>query len=199
MSVDEKKQLRLCFVTIGATAAFNSLISACLEPRFLESLSGAGYTNLLIQYGKEGKAIFDKITSEIKTTKKMELVITGFDFNHSGLDKEMGAAKGGPNDLQGVVISHAGSGSILHALRISVPIIVVPNPDLLDNHQVELAEELESQGYVVHGKLNNLPAAILESEELRKRSLGWPPVNSGRHGRAADLAGVMDEEMGFLD
>ena len=46
-----------------------------------------------------------------------------------------------------------GSGSILDALRIGVPLIVVPNPDLLDNHQVELAEELATQGYVIHGRL----------------------------------------------
>lgn len=47
----------------------------------------------------------------------------------------------------------SGSGSILEALRTSVPLVVVPNPDLLDNHQDELAEELAKQGYVVHGKL----------------------------------------------
>lgn len=52
-----------------------------------------------------------------------------------------------------LVTSDTGSGSILDALRISVPLIVVPNPNLLDNHQVELAEELASQGYVVHGHL----------------------------------------------
>lgn len=46
-----------------------------------------------------------------------------------------------------------GSGSILDAMRISIPLIVVPNPTLLDNHQVELAEELAAQGYVVHGHL----------------------------------------------
>ena len=46
-----------------------------------------------------------------------------------------------------------GSGSILDALRIEVPIIVVPNPDLLDNHQLELAEALAEQNYVVHGQL----------------------------------------------
>lgn len=200
MSVDEKKQpRRLCFVTIGATASFNSLISACLESRFLEALSRAGYTNLLIQYGKEGEAIFNRVTSEIGMSKQTELIINGFNFNRSGLGQEMRAAKGGPNDSQGVVISHAGSGTILDALRIGVPIIVVPNPELLDNHQVELAEALESQGYVVHGRLDNLHAAIAESEELRKRSQSWPPVNSGRHRRTNGLAGVMDEEMGFLD
>lgn len=46
-----------------------------------------------------------------------------------------------------------GSGSILDALRLNVPLIVVPNPSLLDNHQQELAEVLEQQGYVIHGKL----------------------------------------------
>ena len=46
-----------------------------------------------------------------------------------------------------------GTGSILDALRISVPLIVVPNSTLLDNHQVELAEELARQHYVVRGSL----------------------------------------------
>ena len=50
-------------------------------------------------------------------------------------------------------INVSGSGSILEALRIGVPLIVVPNPELLDNHQVELAEALAAQGYVVHGSL----------------------------------------------
>lgn len=54
-------------------------------------------------------------------------------------------------------MSKQGSGSILDALRIAVPIIVVPNIELLDNHQVELAEELARQGYVVHGRLEYCP------------------------------------------
>ena len=33
-------------------------------------------------------------------------------------------------------------------MRLSLPIIVVPNVALLDNHQEELADELERQGYV---------------------------------------------------
>ena len=53
----------------------------------------------------------------------------------------------------GQLIEEAGSGSILDALRVGVPLIVVPNPSLLDNHQVELAEALAEQGYVVHGRL----------------------------------------------
>jgi beta-1,4-N-acetylglucosaminyltransferase len=41
-----------------------------------------------------------------------------------------------------------GSGTILDAMRLGLPLIVVPNPSLLDNHQEELADELERQGYV---------------------------------------------------
>jgi hypothetical protein len=48
---------------------------------------------------------------------------------------------------------YQGSGSILAALRIGVPLIVVPNDGLLDGHQLELAVELSRQHYVVHGKL----------------------------------------------
>lgn len=106
---------------------------------------------------------------------------------------------------------HAGSGSILDALRLSIPLIVVPNPTLLDNHQDELAEELARQGYVVHGKLSTTPGddagsaaslakAIEESEILKKEHQQWPPVNSGELDPQQErgLHGVMDEEMGYL-
>jgi hypothetical protein len=42
-----------------------------------------------------------------------------------------------------------GTGTILAALRLGVPLIVVPNPDLADNHQQELAQILDAQKYVV--------------------------------------------------
>lgn len=92
-----------------------------------------------------------------------------------------------------------GSGTILDALRISVPLIVVPNAELLDNHQVDLAEALAEQEYVVYGRLSNLAQALDDAEALRKRHKAWPPVNSGVHRQARGLKGVMDDEMGFLD
>ena len=56
-------------------------------------------------------------------------------------------------EIANVVLISEGSGTILEVLRLEVPLIVVPNPELLDNHQVELAEELAAQGYVLHGQL----------------------------------------------
>jgi beta-1,4-N-acetylglucosaminyltransferase len=171
---------KLCFVTIGATASFNSLISAILSRPILKTLQEAGYTDLRLQFGRDGRAIFDDfiISNVDGSEERCGLHITGFEYNRKGLGQEMRGATAYNGRAEGVVVSHAGapyclipsvlyrgtivlalmarvlgSGSILDALRLNIPAIVVPNPSLLDNHQVELAEELASQGYVVHGKL----------------------------------------------
>ena len=145
---------KTCFITIGATATFDQLIRAALSQDFLEALQCFCYSELLLQHGSEDGAILREFNDSVTETKaRYGLTVNGFSFNKDGLGQEMRAAKGQNSEDEGVVISHAGSGSILAALRIAVPIIVVPNPDLLNNHQVELAEALAAQGYVVHGHL----------------------------------------------
>lgn len=42
-----------------------------------------------------------------------------------------------------------GSGSIFETLTAQKPLIVVPNPLLMDNHQVELGEQLTEMGHLV--------------------------------------------------
>ena len=44
-----------------------------------------------------------------------------------------------------------GSGTIIDVLRMGKPLIVVPNPSLLDNHQTELADALQNLGYLQSG------------------------------------------------
>lgn len=150
------KGRRVCFVTVGATAPFPQLIDACTRETFLESLKARGYTRLLIQHGNKDRDLSSLVKDLDIDSRNMfsaSLEVTGFDFNPDGLMEEMRATRGQHGVPDGVVISHAGSGSILDALRIQSPLIVVPNPSLLDNHQVELAEELAKQGYVVHGQI----------------------------------------------
>ncbi|KAJ8453333.1 hypothetical protein Cgig2_008217 [Carnegiea gigantea] len=43
---------------------------------------------------------------------------------------------------------HAGSGSIFETLQMCKPLIVVVNEDLMDNHQVKLAEELAKREHL---------------------------------------------------
>jgi len=188
-----------CFVTIGATAPFNSLIRAATEPAFIKNLQEAGYTKLRIQYGDhEGGAIFQDRTQALDYAGLLEgFQVTGFGFKKEGLREEMLGVKGKAPEEEGMVISHAGSGSILDALRIGAPIVVVPNTDLLHNHQVELAEALAEQEYVIHGKVDNLAASIAEAEGLRKRSRQWPPMRTGKEKYKRGVQDVMYEEMGW--
>ena len=99
-----KCQQKLCFVTIGATATFDSLIRAALDPAFLRVLKENEYTDLRLQYGKDGASILKEFKATIVRDGKTQpaLNVTGFDFNKHGLSSEMRAAK------DGVVISHAG-------------------------------------------------------------------------------------------
>lgn len=101
---------KLCFVTVGATAAFDSLIKAVLSPEFLQRLHAFGYTDLRLQYGKDGHTILKDYRSRFGSESEEEfgIQITGFDFNKKGLGFEMRAAKGEGARLEGVVISHAG-------------------------------------------------------------------------------------------
>lgn len=103
-----------CFVTIGATAPFDKLIQAIFAPPFLQALSDAKYTELRIQHGKEGQAIFDA-NLKAAESRSDRLHISGFDFDKKGLSGEMLAARGSPSKdpsvadpSEGLIISHAG-------------------------------------------------------------------------------------------
>lgn len=57
------------------------------------------------------------------------------------MSAELGAAD--------VVVTHAGSGSVLEALRAGKKVVAVINEALMHNHQKELADELERLGYLL--------------------------------------------------
>lgn len=204
MSTPRQGHSKTCFVTVGATAAFPALIEAVLSPSFFTALEKHNYTHLLIQHSKEGKSLYEDRVHTLITGGRSTIIQTnGFDIDPKGLKTHILRAKGHgtANAAAGIVISHAGSGTILDCLRLSVPLIVVPNTTLLDNHQVELAEALAQQEYVVHGEVDDLVSALESAEALRGKWEGmvWPPVNSGVHRQAKGLKGILDEEMGWLD
>ncbi len=62
------------------------------------------------------------------------------------------------DEIQGasLVISHAGAGSILETLTAHRPLIVVPNELLMNNHQVQLAEALANEKFLLCSTLQHL-------------------------------------------
>ncbi len=95
-----------CFVTVGATASFHELVKAVLAPPFLKALQAHSYTDLVIQYGLDGKQTY---ASAVAAAGSTGVNITGFELDKAGLGRYMRQAKGSGKEAQeGVVISHAG-------------------------------------------------------------------------------------------
>jgi beta-1,4-N-acetylglucosaminyltransferase len=63
-----------------------------------------------------------------------------------------------------VVVCHAGSGSILTTLAHNKPLVLVPRlkryGEVFDDHQLEIAREMESRGVTVVYDISNLESAI---------------------------------------
>ncbi|CAG8700404.1 11778_t:CDS:2 [Acaulospora morrowiae] len=134
--------IKTLFVTVGSTG-FDKLISLVTSSLFLKALYSKGYKRLKIQCGTSIK-IYNEA---IQCIQDIEMEIVGYDFK-SSLKQDMI-----DSDL---IISHAGSGSILESLRLQKPLIVVINETLMNNHQVELAIEMQNKGYLVCGSISNL-------------------------------------------
>jgi beta-1,4-N-acetylglucosaminyltransferase len=99
---------RFCFVTVGATAAFDALVRSVLQPSFLRALAKQGYTNLLIQFGKDGKDLFTGLAEVAGKSGTYALKVQGFDLT-SKLRETMRITKGEAGRLEGVVVCHAGT------------------------------------------------------------------------------------------
>ncbi|EKD14422.1 uncharacterized protein L3040_005745 [Drepanopeziza brunnea f. sp. 'multigermtubi'] len=175
--------IKECFITTGATARFTELIQAVFAPESLQAFIDNGFTNLNFQCGDSISAF-----EQLRLTDTRGLVINGFDFNRNGLNKEMRACQAGNSSRKGLVICHAGAGTILDAMRLDVPLVVVPNTSLLDNHQQELADELEAQGYATRGDTRNLASAIRAA--CAKEGKAWGGHNTS-------FAPIVDNVVGY--
>lgn len=116
------------FVTVGTTQ-FNDLIEIVSSSEILEILSQLGYTEIQFQTG----------AGIINKTSHPNLTLL-YDKYFEDFGKQI--------DLADLIISHAGAGTCLEVLRKHKPLIVVINESLMDNHQTELAEQLQSDGYL---------------------------------------------------
>ncbi|GJJ12150.1 hypothetical protein Clacol_006391 [Clathrus columnatus] len=177
-------------VTVGATVNFDLLVEAVLEQNCLKALYQKGYRELSIQIGHSQR--YQELQEE-----RNGLIINTWSIKPSLVE-----------DIQkaNLVISHAGSGTILDVLRLHKPLIVVPNPTLLHNHQLELADALQKRGYLIAttflydrhlfslfqfetNDTSDLPTTIarLEPEKL----LHFPEFDSTK------FSSLLDEIMGF--
>lgn len=160
------------FVTVGTTK-FDELIKAVLSSEVLEALSLKGYMELVLQIGK---------TELIPECNPRCGFIAIEYFNLSAdIIKYVKDA-----DL---IISHAGAGSILDALENNKNLIVVANQTLMDNHQLELAEELYKHKHLYYCTCETLLNTI--------QSMNFVELKPFVNNKSKNIARFIDKIMGF--
>ncbi|TRX97243.1 hypothetical protein FHL15_002037 [Xylaria flabelliformis] len=171
------KLSRTAFVTIGATAGFRSLLREVVSPKFLSTLRSLNFTHLVVQCGPD-LDYFETIRPD-QTSTSSDVKIAAFPYAPDLKQYYLQASQSDGDDGygkrdRGVIISHAaGSGSIIEALEFDSKLVAVPNPELMDNHQLEIAEEMESQGFLIHGTLGSVAEAVEKADTTALRK--WPP------------------------
>ncbi|KAK4239925.1 glycosyltransferase [Achaetomium macrosporum] len=150
---------RRCFVTVGATAGFTALLSEVSTPGFLRCLAEHGYTFLDVQCGPDF-ALFHERISNLSDEEKSGISVRYFAYTADMQEYILGCR--GEENVRpaGCVISHGGTGTVGEVLAVGAPLIVVANPTLMDNHQLELARSLEEQNQAIHGHIGTLAFAI---------------------------------------
>lgn len=161
------------FVTVGTTQ-FDALIQTILSEKIIQLFHRFKCKKLTIQIGQgqiDDKAVqhlAKEFEVEVYTLKPTILP----DIRSSDL-----------------VIGHAGAGSCIEVLNAGKPLVVVVNEKLMDNHQLELAEKLSSDGYLFYCVPQTLATTLdqMNVDDLKP----YPKGNS------KGFLKYLDEWMGF--
>lgn len=179
------------FVTVGTTK-FPKLVDTITTKEVVQSLISKGYNFIQIQTGK----YFLKVVIDPDISPTPNIQAEGNSFTVNILDKL--TVKYDPYfenfeeqiESSNLVISHAGAGSCLEILRKRKPLILVVNEDLMDNHQIELAEQLQNDGYVYYSTCSTLND-ILSKDISKLRP--YPKPNTHMFSQ------YLDKCMGFIE
>ncbi|CAM40210.1 putative glycosyltransferase family 28 protein [Leishmania braziliensis MHOM/BR/75/M2904] len=147
------EQEAYALVTVGSTK-FPSLVKAMVQPRVCAALhQHFGIKRLYVQHGTT-----EAVAPAEATLLSEPPTVAGADASHPTRRWDCGgllveAFRYRPNldaVIRGatLVITHAGAGTILEGLQAQRPLVVVPNRQLMSDHQLELAEVLAAGGFL---------------------------------------------------
>ncbi|CCK70067.1 N-acetylglucosaminyldiphosphodolichol N-acetylglucosaminyltransferase catalytic subunit ALG13 KNAG_0D03210 [Huiozyma naganishii CBS 8797] len=175
------------FVTCGATVPFPQLVQSVLAAEFLRGMHALGIHSVIIQFGRQWGGQFDKAvttsprmsaTNPVYTAEQLgcdeihcytalngAVHVTGIPFSIC-VEDLIGGHTGVPVTA---IISHAGTGSILDALRCqpseNTPrpaLVAVVNGAPMDNHQLQIANKFAQMG-LLHACEHPTPETLLQS------------------------------------
>ena len=179
------KKTLTAFVTVGTTR-FDGLVAAADDPGFTAALLSRGFTHLAIQAGSGGgyaphRLLGPGVSAGVVKVGKKQLAVEFFSYAPSLADRMASA---------NLVISHAGAGSVFEALRAKTPLIAVPNPALMGDHQGELARSLEAAAHAFAASTSNLSAVVRGVDLSPGGRVPWVP------GSPAGIVAALDRLAG---
>ncbi|KAK4517730.1 uncharacterized protein ATC70_001072 [Mucor velutinosus] len=164
------------FVTVGSTG-FDDLIHQTTGSDFLNALSEAGIRKVVYQFGSS-EQVFAK---NLQSYNGKILDLDGYKYKAS-IAEDMEQAD--------VIISHAGAGTILQALRMkNKKLIIVVNMSLMDNHQYQLAQAMHSSNYAICSGMSELTDTL--------RNINHSQLTPFPAAKPETFASIVDEQMGF--
>eukprot|EP00105_Crassostrea_gigas_P006247 XP_011420111.2 PREDICTED: UDP-N-acetylglucosamine transferase subunit ALG13 homolog isoform X2 [Crassostrea gigas] len=137
MSSARKRGQNSVFVTVGTTQ-FEKLTDYVCSSAVLKTLANLGYRKVVVQIGRGRDPSIDTVPGIEVEVYRLKPSITE-DIRQASL-----------------VISHAGAGSCLETLAANKPLLVVINDDLMNNHQLELAYQLNKDGHLFYCTVSTL-------------------------------------------
>ncbi|XP_049872619.1 UDP-N-acetylglucosamine transferase subunit ALG13 homolog [Pectinophora gossypiella] len=138
------EEYKKVFVTVGTTR-FDLLCDTIMTSPVLKALKKIGCKEITLQIGNSA--------FEVGEYEKEGVKVNAYRFKDSIQENIKGAS---------LVISHAGAGSCLETLEANKPLLVVVNEDLMDNHQLELAEQLQVDGHLYYCTCDTLENTLEE-------------------------------------
>ncbi|KAG5192830.1 glycosyltransferase family 28 C-terminal domain-containing protein [Tribonema minus] len=163
--------VKMVFVTVGTTL-FDELIRAADQDDVLQRLWQLGYRRVLMQTGKGAY-------QPAEGDRRCGMHVSCYRFKPT-LAEDMARA-----DL---IISHAGAGSIMEALTLAKPLVVVVNDALMGNHQSELARAMAERCHALAATPPRLARALSADALAALRPYPPPP-------RADAFLLVLNEEV----
>ncbi|XP_076458829.1 UDP-N-acetylglucosamine transferase subunit ALG13-like [Babylonia areolata] len=136
------------FVTVGTTE-FDQLIKSVTSADVCKVLCELGYTKVLLQ---TGRGQFQPQSAQLSHDSP---AVQSYTFKDSIAD-DIAAA-----DL---VICHAGAGSVLETLTAGKATLVVINDELMDNHQEELAKQLQQLHHLFYCTCSTLQQTLKQAD-----------------------------------
>lgn len=126
------KEYSKVFITVGTTR-FDLLCESIMKSSVLSALKKIGCKEVTFQIGNSD--------AEPGSYEKEDVKLSLYRFKDN-IQEDIKNS-----DL---VISHAGAGSCLETLELKKPLLVVVNENLMQNHQLELAERLQIDGHLYY-------------------------------------------------